>query len=85
MEMLESSFLPAVNPDDRWPLLEKYRAAIGKQLLTPAPVKWKQMALAGDNHRCTGVRTEWLERAIAEDLEFLAVHPCVNQAGGRQS
>jgi hypothetical protein len=26
---------PAINPDDRWLILEKYRAALVKQLLTP--------------------------------------------------
>jgi len=70
---------PAVNPEDRWPLLEAWRKAIVKQLLTPAwdaaSVKWKQSALAGGQHRFTDVKTERLEPAIADDLAFLAAHP----------
>jgi hypothetical protein len=50
-----------------------------KQLLTPAwdaaSVKWKQSALAGGQHRFTDVKTARIERAIADDLAFLAAHP----------
>jgi hypothetical protein len=50
-----------------------------KQLLTPAwdtaSVKWKQMALARGQHHYTGVKSERIERAIADDLAFLATHP----------
>jgi hypothetical protein len=35
--MLEGSLHPDVNPDDRWPLLDRWRAAFVRQLLTPAP------------------------------------------------
>ena len=70
---------PAVNEDDRMPIVGRYRAALVKQLLTPAPdatsVKWKQMALARGQHRYTDVKPERIERAIADDLAFLAAHP----------
>jgi hypothetical protein len=33
------------------------------------------MALAGDQHRYTDVKSERIERAIADDLAFLAAHP----------
>jgi hypothetical protein len=70
---------PAVNSDDRQPMVERYRAALVKQLLTPASdaasVKWKQMALARGQHRYTDVKPERIERAIAEDFAFLAAHP----------
>jgi hypothetical protein len=70
---------PAVDPDDRFPPLDRYRAAHVKQLLTPAPdaaaVIWKQAALARGQHRFTDVKSERIERAIADDLAFLAAHP----------
>jgi len=70
---------PAVNPDYRRPLVGRWRAALVKQLLTPAwdvaSVKWKQMALARGEHRYTDVKPERIERAIAADFAFLAAHP----------
>ena len=64
---------------DRMSMVQKFRAALAKQLLTPAwdtaSVKWKQMALARGQHQYTGVKTERIERAIADDLAFLAAHP----------
>jgi hypothetical protein len=70
---------PAVNDYDRIPMLGRYRAALVKQLLTPAwdvaSVNWKQMALARGQHRYTDVKPERIERAIADDLAFLAAHP----------
>jgi hypothetical protein len=57
----------------------RYREALVKQLLTPAPdlrsVTWKQAALASRQFRHTSVKSERIERAIAEDLAFLAAHP----------
>jgi hypothetical protein len=45
MEIPEGHLHPAINPDNRMPMVEKYRAALVKQLLTPAPtaaaVSWK--------------------------------------------
>jgi hypothetical protein len=70
---------PAVEHEDRWPLLEKYREALAKQLLTPAPtvalVNWKQAALASGKHIHTSVSSPRLERAIADDLAWLDAHP----------
>jgi hypothetical protein len=47
--------------------------------LTPAPdaaaVAWKKRALAGGDHEYTDVKTERIERVIADDLAFLAAHP----------
>jgi hypothetical protein len=79
MEMPEGHLHPAVDPDYRRPMVEKYRAALVRQLLTPAwdvaSVKWKQAALARGDHRYTDVKPERIERAIADDLAFLAAHP----------
>ena len=80
MEIPEGHFHPS-DPEesDRIPMVGKWRAAIAKQLLTPAwnvaSVKWKQSALAGGQHEYTGVKTERIEHAIADDLAFLAAHP----------
>jgi hypothetical protein len=64
---------------DRTSMVGSWRAALVKQLLTPAPyaasVKWKQMALARGQYRHIGVKPERIERAIADDLAFLAAHP----------
>jgi hypothetical protein len=78
-EVPEGGFHPAVDPRSRQPMVEKYRAAIVRQLLTPAwdaaSVKWKQMALARGQHQYTDVKSERIERVIADDLAFLAAHP----------
>jgi len=79
LEILEGSFHPVVNPGDDMPMVKSWRAALVKQLLTPAwdtaSVKWKQMALARGQHRHTDAKPERIERAIADDLVFLAAHP----------
>jgi hypothetical protein len=79
IEIPEGSFHRAVDPDFRRPMVEKYRAALARQLLTPAwdvaSVKWKQTALAAGRHEHTSAKPERIERAIADDLVFLAAHP----------
>jgi hypothetical protein len=69
---------PPTTVDDRLPLLENYRKAEVEQLLTPAPtvalVKWKQDFLAS-GIQFHNVTREQIEKAIADDLEFLAAHP----------
>lgn len=89
METPEGHLHPAVDPDYRMPILGKYRAALVKQLLTPAwnvaSVKWKQMELAAGKHHYTGVEPERIERAIADDLAFLAAHPVRQSNRRRQS
>jgi hypothetical protein len=78
-EMPEGRSHPAVNEDDRRSMVGRWRAALVKQLLTPASdvasVNWKQAALARGQHRYTDVKPERIERAIADDLAFLAAHP----------
>jgi hypothetical protein len=79
MEIPEGSFHPDVDPAGHIPMIGRWRAALVKQLLTPAwdvaSVKWKQAALAKGQHRYTDVKPERIERAIADDLAFLAAHP----------
>jgi len=48
-------------------------------MLTPAPdmqsVTWKRAQLKAENQKHTGLKTERIERAIADDVEFLKAHP----------
>jgi len=90
MEIPEGRFHPS-DPEesDRMPMVGRYREALVKQLLTPAwdtaSVKWKQAALARGQHRYTDVKPERIERAIADDLAFLAAHPVRQSNRRRQS
>jgi hypothetical protein len=79
MDTPEGRTHPAINDEDRYPLVEKWRAAFVKQLLTPAwdaaSVTWKQNALARGKYEYTGLKPDRLKHAISEDLAFLAAHP----------
>jgi hypothetical protein len=74
------------NPDDRWTILAKWRLAVAAQLLALAPdtraIAWKKAALAGGQHRFTDVKSERIERAIADDAAWLAAHPTRAKKGG---
>jgi hypothetical protein len=76
--IVETSRHPTETHDNRSPLLESYRNAAVKQLLTPAPtaalVKWKQRTFAQGRYKYTDVKKEQIEKAIADDLAFLAAH-----------
>jgi hypothetical protein len=69
-------------------ILAKYRAAIMAQLLTPAPtareIEWKRAVFKHGDHKHTDIKPERIERAIAEDVEFLRSHP-TRRGGGRSS
>jgi hypothetical protein len=64
---------------DRLDLVDKWREAVVKQLLTPAPdgaaVTWKRAKLAGRGFSRLPTKAERIERVISEDLAFLAAHP----------
>jgi hypothetical protein len=57
----------------------KWREAVAKQLLTPAPtladVAWKRAKVKSDDFKQLPIALARAERAIAEDLAFLAAHP----------
>jgi hypothetical protein len=76
LELPEGSNHPVVDRSKDRQLVQCWREALVKQLLTPAwdvaSIKWKQMALARGQHRYVDVNPERIERAIADDLEFLA-------------
>jgi hypothetical protein len=83
----EGDLHPERRPDDHWAILAKYRAAIMAQLLTPAStvaeITWKRSAFKAGQHRHTDVKPERIERAIADDVEFLRSHP--TRRGGHYS
>lgn len=75
---------------NRWLLLDQWRGALVKQMLTPAPdiaaVNWKRMQLRAGRYRFTDVKPERLQRAIDADVEWLAAHPTRKSiAAARQS
>jgi hypothetical protein len=65
--------------DDRWTILANWRLSVAAQLMTPAPdtraIAWKKAALEGKQWQWTDLTKERIERAIADDLAFLAAHP----------
>jgi hypothetical protein len=70
---------PSVDPCGLGTTVRRWRQSLVEQLLTPAwdltSVKWKRVTLAKGQHRFTDVSSERIERAIADDLAFLAAHP----------
>jgi hypothetical protein len=68
----------------RSPILDSYRDALGKQLLTPAPdvasVNWKRQRL---RKSYIGVKKELVEKAIADDIAFLDAHPARNSRANK--
>jgi hypothetical protein len=90
MGMPEGRLHAPVDPGYRQPMVDKWRAALVRQLLTPAwgvaSVNWKQTTLASERrgYYCLDVKPERIERAIADDLAFLAAHP-VRQSNRRSA
>ena len=78
-ELPEGDLHQPLVPGSCWPIITKYRAAIMAQLLTPAPtvreIEWKRAVFKHGDHEYTDVKPERIERAIAEDVEFLRAHP----------
>lgn len=74
----DSTTFPPVE-NERIRLVAKWREAVVRQLLTPAPdvsaITWKRAKLAGRELRHLPIEVERLERVIADDVEFLAAHP----------
>jgi hypothetical protein len=80
METPEGRYHPKVNSEDHMPMVRQYREAFVKQLLTPAwdtaSIAWKRSVLARNDYVIgRNIKKERLERAISEDLAFLAAHP----------
>jgi hypothetical protein len=87
-EIPEGHYHPIVNPEDHMPMVTRYREALVKQLLAPAPdgasVAWKQNGLARGKYKHTGLKPEHLKLVIAQDLAFLAAHP-IRQSNRRSA
>jgi hypothetical protein len=85
-DMPEGGWHPEYKPESHWTLVANWRAALMQQLLTPAPtiseVTWKRAKLKAGQHKHTDVKPERIERAIADDVEFLRTHP-VRQSGNK--
>ena len=78
-ELPEGDLHKPLAPGSWKPILAKYHAAIMAQLLTPAPtareIEWKRAVFKHGDHEHTDIKPERIERAIAEDVEFLRTHP----------
>jgi hypothetical protein len=59
--------------------VDKWREAVAKKLLTPAPdldaITWKRAKLKSSDFPHLPVKKERVERAIADDVAFLEAHP----------
>jgi hypothetical protein len=84
----EGDLHPDRNPEGWHALVAKYRVAWALLMLTPAPdvrsVTWKRAELKAERYKYTGLRPERIERAVADDVEFLKAHPS-RRGGGRSS
>jgi hypothetical protein len=81
----EGDLHPELAPRKCYDLIAKYREAIMAQLLMPAPtaadVAWKRSTFKHRDHEYTDVKPERIERAIADDVEFLKTHPTRRKGG----
>jgi hypothetical protein len=79
-DIADSANFPAAdNIENRWKLVDTWREAVVKQLLTPAPdlgaITWKRAKLASRDFAHLPTKVERIERAIADDEAWLAAHP----------
>jgi hypothetical protein len=77
--LADSGSFPLAADENRFRLVDTWREAVVKQLLTPAPnvaaVAWKRAKFSGRDFSYLPVKPERIERAIADDLAFIAAHP----------
>jgi hypothetical protein len=75
----DSASFPLAENESHLGLVDKWREAVAKQLLTPAPdlgaVTWKRAKLKSGDFSWLPIEAPRVERAIADDLAFLAAHP----------
>ena len=75
----DSASFPSAENENRFGLVGKWREAVAKKLLTPAPdlaaITWKRAKLESNDFPHLPIKKERVERAIADDVEFLAAHP----------
>lgn len=82
--MKEACAHTEISLEARWSILDSYRAAFGRQLLTPAPdvaaVNWKRHQLSKGY---IGADKDALAKSIAEDIAFLDAHPTRNSRANK--
>jgi hypothetical protein len=75
----DSASFPSAENENRFGLVDKWREAVAKKLLTPAPdlgaITWKRAKLKSSDFPHLPVKKERVERAIADDVAFLEAHP----------
>jgi hypothetical protein len=75
----DSASFPLAENENRFGLVDKWREAVAKQLLTPAPdlgaITWKRAKLKSRDLPYLPIKKERVERAIADDVAFLEAHP----------
>ena len=77
--LADSASFPSAENENRFGLVDTWREAVAKQLLTPAPtladVAWKRAKIKSDEFNRLPITLARAEQAIADDLAFLAAHP----------
>jgi hypothetical protein len=75
----DSQKFPSAEGENRFVLVDLWRTALVKQILTPAPdvgaVAWKRAQMRAENYLYSGVKPERLQCAIDADVEWLEAHP----------
>jgi hypothetical protein len=75
----DSALFPVAKEEDRLGLVDKWREAVAKQLITLAPttaaVAWKRAKIKSDEFKQLPITLTRAEQAIADDSAFLAAHP----------
>lgn len=78
-ELPEGRNHPRRDFEARLEILARYRAALAEQILRPASrlseVEWKRRQIGLDTFKYCRLPDERAQRAIAEDMAFLADHP----------
>ena len=81
----DSDSFPSAKNEDRFWLVDKWREAVGKKVLTPAPdlsaITRKRAKLKSSDFPRLPVEKERVEWAIADDVAFLAAHPTRARTG----
>jgi hypothetical protein len=75
----DSASFPSAKNENRYGLVDKWREAVAKQLLTPAPTladgAWKCAKIKSREFKQLPITLARAEQAIADDSAFLAAHP----------
>jgi hypothetical protein len=75
----DSASFPSAENENRFGPVDRWREAVAKQLLTPAPdlgaVTWKRAKLKSSDFSHLPIKAARVERAIADDVAFLDAHP----------